>query len=288
MTNHYLTGIAGRNNSDNNFSLIPLMTPQIPQLNHLAESDGFEEVIQQQEAILSRDPGGKQGEKLNEKRVEFSDPPFPLQNRMIMTGSVIEPSANTERINYISRHTERIYYPEKIIEYSPENPSLIKFNREDITDPDTSKESEPDKAKKKPVLKVLSKEEKTFIDGKIIVQEEKQPMILDDRKNLPKARETSPFTISPYVPDPPRRDQPVRGIREIMPNMPDLSSTDQKMTNVPPKSGAQPKLVIGKITVEIIPPPANLPQKVITRVIGKTSEENQPKTNRLSFGLGQM
>lgn len=54
------------------------------------------------------------------------------------------------------------------------------------------------------------------------------------------------------------------------------------------KPNAAPKLVIGKITVEVVPPAAPVPQKIITRTVQTSSSASQPKNNRLSFGLGQL
>jgi hypothetical protein len=49
-----------------------------------------------------------------------------------------------------------------------------------------------------------------------------------------------------------------------------------------------PKLVIGKITVEILPPKLPAPQKIITRVVQTPAKDNFSKSNKLSFGLGQL
>jgi hypothetical protein len=49
-----------------------------------------------------------------------------------------------------------------------------------------------------------------------------------------------------------------------------------------------PKLVIGKITVEIVPPVVQPSTKIITRVVQSPPIENHSKINRLSFGLGQL
>jgi hypothetical protein len=49
-----------------------------------------------------------------------------------------------------------------------------------------------------------------------------------------------------------------------------------------------PKLVIGKISVEILPPAAPQPAKVVTRVVQAPSYSESSKTNKLRFGLGQL
>lgn len=49
-----------------------------------------------------------------------------------------------------------------------------------------------------------------------------------------------------------------------------------------------PKLVIGKIIVEILPPKLPAPQKVITRIVQSSAKETHTKSNKLIFGLGQL
>ena len=49
-----------------------------------------------------------------------------------------------------------------------------------------------------------------------------------------------------------------------------------------------PKLVIGKIIVEILPPIKPTPQKVITRVVQSPANDHHSKSNKLIFGLGQL
>jgi hypothetical protein len=65
-----------------------------------------------------------------------------------------------------------------------------------------------------------------------------------------------------------------------------LDPGESRPTNIR-NNQVTPKLVIGKITVEILPPLAQQPPKIITRVVQAPSTENHSKTNRLSFGLGQ-
>jgi hypothetical protein len=49
-----------------------------------------------------------------------------------------------------------------------------------------------------------------------------------------------------------------------------------------------PKLVIGKITVEVVQAERPTPAKVVNRVIQVPSDSNRASTNKLSFGLGQL
>jgi len=74
----------------------------------------------------------------------------------------------------------------------------------------------------------------------------------------------------------PTRLAPVEPVRDSNPQV-------NRMNNQ-----TAPKLVIGKITVEIVPPVAQPAPKIITRVVQSPSTENHSKINRLSFGLGQL
>ncbi len=94
--------------------------------------------------------------------------------------------------------------------------------------------------------------------------------------------------IKPPVDDPGKNKLlPVHpGIERIIPNQPDQvdkkAMADNKLTE------AAPKLVIGKIIVEILPPTLPASQKIITRVVQSASKDSFSKSNKLIFGLGQL
>ena len=48
------------------------------------------------------------------------------------------------------------------------------------------------------------------------------------------------------------------------------------------------KLVIGKITVEVVKPAVPIRERVLVRSNGPASSTNYPERNKLSFGLGQL
>jgi len=73
--------------------------------------------------------------------------------------------------------------------------------------------------------------------------------------------------------------------RHIFPNRPVIENKTPVQNKIHKEA---PKLVIGKITVEIIPPVVPLPQKTITKVIHASSDNISLKANKLSFGLGQL
>lgn len=76
------------------------------------------------------------------------------------------------------------------------------------------------------------------------------------------------------------------GIERIIPNQPEQLNNGRKQNKK--EHEAAPKLVIGKITVEMLPPKLPAPQKVIARVVQPPSKDGYSKSNKLIFGLGQL
>ena len=75
-------------------------------------------------------------------------------------------------------------------------------------------------------------------------------------------------------------------IERITPIQPDTEHTKPvQRINI---NQPAPKLVIGKIIVEILPPIKPAPQKVITRVVQSPANDHHSKSNKLIFGLGQL
>ncbi|MEX2565515.1 MAG: hypothetical protein WD431_06205 [Cyclobacteriaceae bacterium] len=75
-------------------------------------------------------------------------------------------------------------------------------------------------------------------------------------------------------------------IERITPVTPDIDHRGQihhKNVNQP-----TPKLVIGKIIVEILSPVKAPAEKIIQRVVQAPAKDNFSKTNKLMFGLGQL
>jgi hypothetical protein len=75
-------------------------------------------------------------------------------------------------------------------------------------------------------------------------------------------------------------------VERITPNLPEQLSKILVQNNK--MNEATPKLVIGKITVEILPPKLPTPQKIITKVVQSPSKDSYSKSNKLIFGLGQL
>jgi hypothetical protein len=76
------------------------------------------------------------------------------------------------------------------------------------------------------------------------------------------------------------------GIERIIPNEP--GQLNNKPMQRSKEHEAAPKFVIGKITVEMLPPKLPAPQKIITRVVQSPSKDGYSKSNKLIFGLGQL
>ena len=75
-------------------------------------------------------------------------------------------------------------------------------------------------------------------------------------------------------------------VQRITPNQPD--QVNKKLVQNNKMNEAAPKLVIGKIIVEILPPKLPAPQKIITRVVESSSKDSFSKSNKFIFGLGQL
>jgi hypothetical protein len=75
-------------------------------------------------------------------------------------------------------------------------------------------------------------------------------------------------------------------IERITPNTANQENLRHVQTNK--MNEAAPKIIIGKIKVEILPPKLPAPQKIITKVVQPTSKDSYSKSNKLIFGLGQL
>ncbi len=81
--------------------------------------------------------------------------------------------------------------------------------------------------------------------------------------------------------------QPImEGTRHIGPAR--LQPANKNPVHADKKHQPAPKLMIGKITVEILPPATTVPPKIITRVVQQNIKPGPSKSNNLIFGLGQM
>ena len=78
----------------------------------------------------------------------------------------------------------------------------------------------------------------------------------------------------------------------IRPVVVPITSTGQVPENDRPlrnkTNQSVPKLIIGKIIVEILPSKLPAPQKIITKVVQPPSKDSYSKSNKLIFGLRQL
>ena len=125
-----------------------------------------------------------------------------------------------------------------------------------------------------------SQEEKIIeLSGIIPVQETYDDgSVVQQKQNLPPPPKQESKKINEIKPV----DSPVERI---------LLSQPVPRENVPVQKDIRqetPKLVIGKIIVEIVPPVNPPPARSITRIVPSTQESGFSKSSKLSFGLGQL
>jgi len=183
-------------------------------------------------------------------------------------------SQNTNVTPYIMRHVERMIVKKKKKNIDT---SHIPDSANNNTGPNGKHEYFPENISEKNILSKANEAK----DSSLLNTRESDDHMDDTGKKESNSRPEIKFTntsldnktISPSILP---RMNPVQPAVEI--------SSQARNRNNPPS----PKLVIGKITVEILPPVAQPATKIITRVVQPPSTENYPKMNRLNFGLGQL
>ncbi|HRI60789.1 MAG TPA: hypothetical protein PK228_13720 [Saprospiraceae bacterium] len=225
-------------------------------------------------------------------------------------------------IPYFSRYVARSVVPDAAPEVSRpsgKNPPEIEF-RNAVETPETSKST----GIILPEIELRSTvhtPESTLQDKRNILQEKQAPVRITPSEMLQKTEKevheirTTPLTKEQQAPDTPQTIMPLRFMpeketkrQELLPKTPERSlstpvTTPQQTASIllparPPLQEfkprqAPPKLVIGRITVEVIPPVAPA-AKTVDRSVQKRSETPaSAKTDgqqvyKLSFGLGQL
>lgn len=273
MMNSYLTNIAIRNNPDTQ----PFLTPSIPATavpdpgitgagedfaeegNSIDDAPSIVPVQTYQDRFFLN-----QGNNLVNQDVHLPQNTKPIEPLIIDDRAESGVSEKNRTMPYFARHAARIIVNEKnnVNEediHIPSDTSIptVRFNRED----DYSEKSSMSKDKV-PADRINGVAElNTGLQIEPAVKDEKQ-RTTKDRVNISKLTRLIPV---PELPVPAK-------------NRPDQMLNKQ----------ATPKLVIGKITVEILPPAVPPPPKVVTRVVQPALTENHSKMSRLSFGLGQL
>ncbi|MEI6682111.1 MAG: hypothetical protein WCO44_05765 [Bacteroidota bacterium] len=294
--NSYLAGIVARGTPVEQSGLTPLLSPSFALPAEAPFPDGFEEWIGPAETGIGENTGSKEegeleGRAMEGKAIEgnlnFSPvDPSPAAKAILhpATGPVM--ADNDRMVQYFSRHVERIGNREKVME----KPPVIPYHPP-VPDGSSARQPTGMLFEQDPVQNAveqgISHPKTSMLPQKTAPPGPKPgPAIHVSDEDIPE--KTTPKKVPGTGNLPVRNYPPGRSIREIMPREPSIPSREEKNNPREPKSETAPKLVIGKITVEIALPPPTQPQKIITRVVQKSAEENHGNTNRLRFGLGQM
>ena len=273
--NHYLTNIAARSAGDEGKFLNPVSTESaVSDEQSSAEGqDNFQHNELVQQSILP--DSANQIQSVKSSGI----------NNKLETPLYVESNARS----YFSRHTKRLSGIES--GNTSQNDFLetkaVKF--------------EEDSEKAEVMLEPIGPDEnKSFIDNKTglnalpeMTGKMKQTLDFSVHKSgklnevVDPVNEQKQF-ISPLTEVTKKADKLVSkkmGVERIVPN---LERNENKRHIQNKKQQTNPKLVIGKITVEILPPIATGPPKTITRVVSPSSKPTSSKSNKLIFGLGQM
>lgn len=275
--NSYLAVIAARNNIAQNQAFMPALPPP-----PVAEPDADAmDVVED----WSENKQSKSAE-LPESHGTHHDTPLQVQKNNIRpeTGPIVQESER--KVQYISNHVERMRYEDKITEQYSSAPSQTHssietpFDNQHTTLPPKVPLRErdvPDNLREKvEILTRITPQDGTTTSHSPGNEQE------DITVNRP-----SPI-VSVLSPAPLKSSQGKHTVQEIMPRIPESFSQDKQRSAAESKNETVPKLTIGKITVEIVPPPASQPQKVITRIVQKPADDNNGRMNRLGIGLGQL
>ncbi|NCA84379.1 MAG: hypothetical protein EOM83_02265 [Clostridia bacterium] len=118
--------------------------------------------------------------------------------------------------------------------------------------------------------------------------------ILDNKTNEAADREDEIIINKKLIINPAAKDEAPKK-SELRPNSspiellkPNRLNQDKPIQVINKTKQPAPKLVVGKIIVEILPPIVPIPKKTLTRFVQPSSANSHSKSNKLSFGLGQL
>ena len=273
--NRYLANIAARNTQDNTQSVIPATSaPAVFEEGLTAvENNDVQQDVPVQKNLAPVDP------------IQIQ----PLKKSEINDGLETPLPEKSTEISYITRHTERL-----------SNLEAGNALQNNLLETEEIKFAEPSKkivAVAKPVNP--NENEPTFINttGLNALHKKKGGRKQTVNKTAAKPGELNEVKkpiieqkqfITPSITEIQRINNVIPnkiGVQRIVPNL-DGNANNRHIHNK--KQQANPKLVIGKITVEILPPIATASPKTITKVVSQTSKPTSSKSNKLIFGLGQM
>lgn len=180
-------------------------------------------------------------------------------------------------VSYITRHVERM-----IVNENNFTEEIHRYSSKKAKTETNSNENERDSA----FPENLSAKNNHFKTS-----ETKDGSVLNPPKSV---EEFTEIKIRESIINPEIKQEKASTLKTISPNSfvpritPVQFAPQNILTDSNRKNPATPKLVIGKITVEILPPAAQPATKILTRVVQTPSTENYSKMNRLNFGLGQL
>ncbi len=303
--NNYLSVIAERNIENDSFSLMPSTPVKTTSESELFQDFSDENTLNDNPQSKSEKPSlipsgplpastagnmlqdsgseNKPDELLSIKEQNFKNseqvlPSFPQPSQPLTTKDKVAANASQKNeilLPYITRHVERIIFNEKNISNENDSQTVTGNNAglpETVTD-----------------YSVINLLENTF---KNTVGRDNSNLLNDPLSGNKSRDKLEPQKISVLIPEKisekPGSSKDANRISVIERISPSKYAPDSNTAGKNGKNKVTPKLVIGKITVEIIPPVSQPAAKVITRLVQPSETENHPIYNRLTFGLGQM
>ncbi len=285
--NRYLANIAARSTRNDTQSLIP--TTPAPAVfdegSTLAEKDNFQqdEFIQQNltpdepyriQPVITSEINDKMETPLAEKSIEISY--FSRHTERLNSSEAGNALQNnlleTEGIKFEEPLKKITTVPERVNLNENEPAFINKTGLDTLADKKRGNKLKVNKTTKKP-----GEPAKPY-----------EPANPSERKELKRSIVEQKQFIAPSNEEIKRANKSIPNKADVERIIPNLSGNENNGVIQNTKKPATPKLVIGKISVEILPPIANVPPKVITKVVPSNSKPDKSKSNKLIFGLGQM
>ena len=283
----YLAAIAARNNITGNQAVMPALSPPLT-----PEPDADQMDVVEDWSVNNQPKGAG---LLQNQGINYD--PLEQVHTNIMRPDPGKAALESEpKVQYIAKHIERIRYEEKIAEQHSLPSSSLPLPKTQLS----SIEIPIDQADSRFPLNPQLNDQIRQINVPAFQGEEHDtlpriiPLDVTTTSHAPDLQhddltENRPSPIVPVPGRKPLKSSPERQtVQEIMPRIPELISQDKQRSTAESKKQTVPKLTIGKITVEIVSPPASQPQKVITRIVQKPADDNNGRMNRLGIGLGQL
>lgn len=179
---------------------------------------------------------------------------------------IIEPKKNIQ-LSYFSKHIERLNTNEK------NSPVIDEPLQQNIQDSIHFESNEN-----------VSSSAKKVISKMIPDKEDNETQELNKKSE---SAEQKIDNLSPEV-EQQKKISPVINSYELTRITPSQPILEKSVPLNNKSKQEKPRLVIGKIIVEVLPPEKQAPPRVVTKVVQQSSDNNNSKINKLSFGLGQL